>query len=572
MQKRRFCGIAKSLWAWCIAAVMVISLSMPVSVQAAAAVLPTTSETPSEGCVFIGIPGKYITDTQAAINRINEIRYEACKEGVKSPSTGEALTLSDYVPIKWSAGIEAIARIRASEAGVAMNHTAIQTGHKRLNGESIWDFAYPAGGRVAGEIIAYNWGTSVISSINQWYDEKSDWVNNNTSAVTGHYTQMIDPSNTYIGLATFYSDSVYWRNTTLAHMGKGSGLDETPMPAVDSCIQTVEIKTEYISSISLTGNTTKLGSTSQCTLKAAISGMNKDVEILEGAVWTSSNSAVATVDNKGVVTGIAAGSTVITASAGSLTATCSVTVTCDHKNTEIRNKKDATTTAAGYTGDSYCKDCGSLLAKGTEIPKLDSPKKEETGSGSDTKKDENNPELTIPEQEEQSTGDTVEAVDANHNTYKLNKKKKTAVYSKADKGAKGTLTIPATVKVDGDIYKVTSISANACKNNKKITKVVIGSNVKTIGKNAFYKCTKLKTVTIGRNVKTIGKNAFYGCKKLNNIKILTKKLTKSSVGKNAFKGIYSKAKIQVPASKWKSYKTLLKARGVSGKASIKKTK
>ena len=41
---------------------------------------------------------------------------------------------------------------------------------------------------------------------------------------------------------------------------------------------------------------------------------------------------------------------------------------CDHKNTEIRNAKDATCTVSGYTGDTYCKDCGEKIGTGTAIP------------------------------------------------------------------------------------------------------------------------------------------------------------------------------------------------------------
>lgn len=44
--------------------------------------------------------------------------------------------------------------------------------------------------------------------------------------------------------------------------------------------------------------------------------------------------------------------------------------TCDHSNTEVRNKKDATTSSDGYTGDTYCKDCGKLISSGSSIPKI----------------------------------------------------------------------------------------------------------------------------------------------------------------------------------------------------------
>ena len=126
-------------------------------------------------------------------------------------------------------------------------------------------------------------------------------------------------------------------------------------------------------------------------------------------------------------------------------------------------------------------------------------------------------------------------------------KKKEVEYKEPDGKKAKTVSIPATVKINGVTYKVTKIADNAFKNNKTVTKVTVGSNIKTIGKNAFYKCTKLKT-----------------------IKITSTKLTSKTVAKNAFKGIYSKATIKVPKSKLTSYKKILKAKGVSSKAKIKK--
>ena len=45
---------------------------------------------------------------------------------------------------------------------------------------------------------------------------------------------------------------------------------------------------------------------------------------------------------------------------------CSADLSCKHSKTEIRNKKDATCTADGYTGDTYCTDCGAKIASGTK--------------------------------------------------------------------------------------------------------------------------------------------------------------------------------------------------------------
>lgn len=54
------------------------------------------------------------------------------------------------------------------------------------------------------------------------------------------------------------------------------------------------------------------------------------------------------------------------------TESVSITITrseCEHKNTEIINKKDSTCSVEGYTGDTYCKDCGEKLDTGTTIEK-----------------------------------------------------------------------------------------------------------------------------------------------------------------------------------------------------------
>lgn len=127
-------------------------------------------------------------------------------------------------------------------------------------------------------------------------------------------------------------------------------------------------------------------------------------------------------------------------------------------------------------------------------------------------------------------------------SYKIsNVKSNTVEYKAPLNNKKATVTVPATVKVSGVTYKVTSIAKNAFKNNKK-----------------------LKKVTIGANIMTIGANAFAGCKNLKTVDIKSKKL--KSVGKNAFKGIHKKAVFKVPAKKLKAYKKLL-----NSKAGIKKT-
>ena len=111
---------------------------------------------------------------------------------------------------------------------------------------------------------------------------------------------------------------------------------------------------------------------------------------------------------------------------------------------------------------------------------------------------------------------------------------------------KTSVTIPTTIKIKGATYKVTEISTNAFKNNRKLKKVVIGQNIVRIGKNAFY-----------------------GCKKLTAITIKSSRLTLKNIGKNAFKNTSPKATVKVPKKQKVLYNQILKKRGLNKKAKVK---
>ena len=129
--------------------------------------------------------------------------------------------------------------------------------------------------------------------------------------------------------------------------------------------------------------------------------------------------------------------------------------------------------------------------------------------------------------------------------------------------------IPNTVKINGMTYKITQIADNAFRNNKKITKVTIRNNIRSIGNNAFRGTARLKTVVIGKNVSKIGSYAFSGCKKLKTIIIKTRKLTAKTVSKKAFKGTPKITTAKVPGNKMKTYKKLLKEKGLNSKRIVK---
>lgn len=250
------------------------------------------------------------------------------------------------------------------------------------------------------------------------------------------------------------------------------------------------------------------------------------------------------------------------------------------EETEYTDTKKETIPAIGHTWDA-----GVVTKQPTT---MEDGERTYTCSGCNKTKVEAIAALGAPKQ------GTIIKDEKNTASYKITKagvKNGTVEYVKPVKKSAKTVTIPATIQADGITYKVTSIAKNAFKNNTKVTTVKIGSNVKTIGANAFYGCKKLSKVTLGKNVATIGdkafykctaltkitipskvskigKQAFYGCKKLKSITIKTTKLTKKKVGSKAFKGINSTARIKVPKSKLKAYKTLLKSKGVGSKTKI----
>ena len=132
------------------------------------------------------------------------------------------------------------------------------------------------------------------------------------------------------------------------------------------------------------------------------------------------------------------------------------------------------------------------------------------------------------------------------------------------------VTIPATVRLNGVTYKVTSIAKNAFSGCEDLTSVTIGKNVTTIGDKAFYKCTSLKKIVIPATVTKIGKSAFEKCKNLKKITIKTKSLTEKTVGAKAFKGTPKNATVKVPAKSLVTYKKFLVKKGINKKAVIKK--
>lgn len=119
--------------------------------------------------------------------------------------------------------------------------------------------------------------------------------------------------------------------------------------------------------------------------------------------------------------------------------------------------------------------------------------------------------------------------------------------------------------------EVTEIGDNTFKGCQSLKKVSMNTcKLSLIGDNAFNGCKKLTSFDIPDAVKRIGDRAFYNCKSLKNIMIASTKLSSKRVGSEAFKGISRKATVKVSPKKMKSYRKLLKAKGLPKTAKVSK--
>ena len=98
-------------------------------------VLETDQSEPREGNVFVEVEGKFTSqDIAKAVERINEIREEACGEGLAYPnpnnkeqSSTKKLSETDYHALTWSQGMEIWANVRAAELSIAVGHVRMNS-------------------------------------------------------------------------------------------------------------------------------------------------------------------------------------------------------------------------------------------------------------------------------------------------------------------------------------------------------------------------------------------------------------------------------------------------------------
>lgn len=106
----------------------------------------------------------------------------------------------------------------------------------------------------------------------------------------------------------------------------------------------------------------------------------------------------------------------------------------------------------------------------------------------------------------------------------------------------GTYTL--TIRGEGAMYGYSSSTVPWNAQKSKITSVVIGNGVTSIGNNAFEDCSALKKLDIPQSVTEIGSKAFRGCSALTSLALPQ---TVNRIGNTAFQGCSNLETINIPS-------------------------
>ena len=245
---------------------------------------------------------------------------------------------------------------------------ALTMGHSRLNGKDIWSVEKD-GIRSWAENLAWNWeSANSIDMINQWYDEKHDWVTGG-KGVTGHYESLISSRFSYVGLGWFNTTCAKYPSC-LAGSFSESSKGEDYIEEKRNIIQTLDVLNNKIKSYYLEGKKTMKTNNNQ-TLIPRIKLSNPDLSVWPlkryDLTYTSSDPKIAKAYKTGKIEALKAGNVTITCKRAdnSNYATFNIEVKCDHEKKLIKTI-DATCTKTG-TNVYECDICKTKLESQIKI-------------------------------------------------------------------------------------------------------------------------------------------------------------------------------------------------------------
>ena len=342
------------------------------------------------------------TEGRKIFNMINEMRTDSFDAWCWNEDNETKTRYDNLNELAYDYDLERIATKRAAELALLFDHG-------RPNGESFFSIYEEEGitYRAAGENIAMGYRTA--EAVNAAWREDGEPYNGQ-----GHRRNMLNPKFNCVGIGHVYLDGCHYWVEEFAYR---TSVNTTETTANDSeQTMSLSVSKSKVTGLKVafdkTSYSLRTGESTEVKLTAKLTVFGSDTIVTDLPAISVNDPSIATYSN-GKITGVAEGSTTLTASLYGLTAadmptinvyrcehhwdqgeiiteptcteegekkfTCSIcgdektekVSATSHQHTEIRNKKEATCKETGYSGDTWCKDCRKKILSGQTIAKTE---------------------------------------------------------------------------------------------------------------------------------------------------------------------------------------------------------
>ena len=342
------------------------------------------------------------TEGRKIFDMINEMRTDSFDAWCWNEDNETKTRYDNLNELAYDYDLERIATKRAAELALLFDHG-------RPNGESFFSIYEEEGitYRAAGENIAMGYRTA--EAVNAAWREDGEPYNGQ-----GHRRNMLNPKFNCVGIGHVYLDGCHYWVEEFAYR---TSVNTTETTANDSeQTMSLSVPKSKVTGLKVafdkTSYSLRTGESTEVKLTAKLTVFGSDTIVTDLPAISVNDPSIATYSN-GKITGVAEGSTTLTASLYGLTAadmptinvyrcehhwdqgeiiteatcteegekkfTCSIcgdektekVSATGHQHTEIRNKKEATCKETVYSGDTWCKDCGKKILSGQTIAKTE---------------------------------------------------------------------------------------------------------------------------------------------------------------------------------------------------------
>ena len=342
------------------------------------------------------------TEGRKIFYMINEMRTDSFDAWCWNEDNETKTRYDNLNELAYDYDLERIATKRAAELALLFDHG-------RPNGESFFSIYEEEGitYRAAGENIAMGYRTA--EAVNAAWREDGEPYNGQ-----GHRRNMLNPKFNCVGIGHVYLDGCHYWVEEFAYR---TSVNTTETIANDSeQTMSLSVPKSKVTGLKVafdkTSYSLRTGESIEVKLTAKLTVFGSDTIVTDLPAISVNDPSIATYSN-GKITGVAEGSTTLTASMYGLTAadmptinvyrcehhwdqgeiiteatcteegekkfTCSIcgdektekVSATGHQHTELRNKKEATCKETGYSGDTWCKDCGKKILSGQTIAKTE---------------------------------------------------------------------------------------------------------------------------------------------------------------------------------------------------------